>query len=78
MTEYTDNNDQPIDPVKEASEALLYGDPEPAAEKLRNAIHAESDRMANVKAASSRVQRVARNLLSSRSRSFLQDRPGAA
>jgi hypothetical protein len=55
-----DQNDLPlpdIDPVKEASEALLYGDPDMAAEKLRNAIHAESDRMANVKAASNRVQR---------------------
>jgi hypothetical protein len=40
MTDYSDDN-QPVDPVKEASEALLYGDPDMAAEKLRNAIHAE-------------------------------------
>src|SRR5882672_10004253 len=56
MTDPNDDN-QPVDPVTLAAESLLYGDPTEAAEKLRNAIHAESDRMANHKAASGRVQR---------------------
>jgi hypothetical protein len=56
MTDYSDDN-QPVDPVKEASEALLYGDPDMAAEKLRNAIHAESDRMVSVRAHNDRIGR---------------------
>jgi hypothetical protein len=57
MNDHTDNTADQIDPVQRAAETLLYGSPDDAAVALRQAIHAESDRMANHKAASGRVQR---------------------
>jgi len=42
-----DPNATPPDPALEAAEALLYGDPAQAAEKLRHAIHAEATRLTN-------------------------------
>jgi hypothetical protein len=44
MTDHADNNEF-VDPIKEASESLLYGDPDTAAEKLRTAIHFEAARL---------------------------------
>lgn len=44
----TDNSEQMPelpDPVQTAAETLLYGSPDDAAAALRNAIHAEADRI---------------------------------
>jgi hypothetical protein len=43
------NTEQPLDPLTEATEFLLYGDPETAATKLRTAIHAESEKAHQVR-----------------------------
>jgi hypothetical protein len=55
MSDHTDNNEF-VDPVKEASEILLYGDPDTAAEKLRTAIHFEAARLNQHEARDGRVR----------------------
>ena len=46
MTDQSDNLNPPeVDPIRDAAETLLYGDPELAGEKLRTAIRSEASKI---------------------------------
>ena len=56
MTTDYDPNQDPIDPVADAATSMLYGDPEEAAGKLRNAIHFEAARLNQHQAHDARIR----------------------
>jgi hypothetical protein len=67
-----DENGQPIDPVTQAAETLLYGDPETAAVALRKAIHSEASRMVAHQAANGRIHAAHRKSMTALQR-FVDD-----